>query len=299
MWIITAIMSAILLGFYDAAKKQALRKNDVFQVLLSSSVISVIFFLPVLISSAFSLDWFSGTLLHAAHGTLRDHMALVIKAVVVSASWILGYLGIKHLPITIASTLKASRPVFVILFSIILFGERLSLLQWGGVLLSLTALYLLSVSSRQEGIDFYHNKWILCMVGSVVTGVASALWDKHIVKDLSPIFIQGWCNFYIMLCMGAALLAVKAVQKEAYMKFRYDRTVLLVAVLITFSDFLYFYCLSCEGAMLSIVSMLRRASVIVTFICGAALFKERNLRAKGLELALLLVGITLLAVASL
>jgi transporter family protein len=42
--------------------------------------------------------------------------------------------------------------------------------------------------------------------------------------------------------------------------------------------------------MISIVSLVRRGSVIVSFICGALIFKERNLRAKALDLVLLLLG---------
>ena len=42
--------------------------------------------------------------------------------------------------------------------------------------------------------------------------------------------------------------------------------------------------------MISVVSLVRRSSVIISFICGAIIFKERNLRAKALDLALILLG---------
>jgi multidrug transporter EmrE-like cation transporter len=42
--------------------------------------------------------------------------------------------------------------------------------------------------------------------------------------------------------------------------------------------------------MISVVSLVRRSSVIISFICGAIIFKEKNLRAKALDLALILLG---------
>jgi transporter family protein len=42
--------------------------------------------------------------------------------------------------------------------------------------------------------------------------------------------------------------------------------------------------------MISVVSLVRRSSVIISFACGAIIFKERNLRAKALDLILILIG---------
>ena len=80
--------------------------------------------------------------------------------------------------------------------------------------------------------------------------------------------------------------------------FRWDWSLLLIAVFITISDILYFYSLSCEGSLLAVVSMLRRSSVVVTFLGGAILFKEKNLLAKGWVLLLLLAGMVLLFLGS-
>ena len=62
--------------------------------------------------------------------------------------------------------------------------------------------------------------------------------------------------------------------------------------------FLYFYALSLPGAMISIVSMVRRGSVIVSFLFGALFFHERNLKSKAIDLALVLIGIVFLYIGS-
>jgi uncharacterized membrane protein len=53
---------------------------------------------------------------------------------------------------------------------------------------------------------------------------------------------------------------------------------------------MYFYSLSLPDAMISIVSMVRRGSVIVSILFGAVFFHEKNLKAKAFDLALVLLG---------
>ena len=50
--------------------------------------------------------------------------------------------------------------------------------------------------------------------------------------------------------------------------------------------------------MISVVSMVRRGSVIVSFMFGVMLFYEKNLRAKAFDLALMLLGLLFLFIGS-
>jgi transporter family protein len=279
MWIWMALASAILLGVYDVAKKNALKYNGIYHILLVATAMSAVFVSPFLTA-----------------GTGPDHLRLIFKAILVTASWVSGMVALKLLPITTVSTFKASRPMFVVLFSIILFGERLNVLQWGGVAAVLIALWLLGVSSEREGIPFKGNKGFLALIVSVLTGVASALWDKHILQGMEPLFVQGWTNIYITLML--ALVIVFRNLSGHRETFRWDWTILLIAVFITGADMLYFFSLKADGSMLSVVSLIRRSSVIITFALGAALFKEKQIARKAGVLALLLAGVTVLMIGS-
>ncbi len=278
MWLWMSVCSAILLGVYDVVKKQSLKRNGVLYVLLGATALTALFLCPFLEA-----------------GAPKDHLALVFKAVLVTASWVSGLLGMKYLPITTVSTIKASRPVFVVAFSIILFGEKLNIWQWGGVVLVIAALYLLSVSSRKEGIKFTSNKGVACMAVSVLAGATSALYDKHILGYMEPLFVQSWTNVYITVLLAICIF-VKALKDgpEKRERFSWDWRLLVIAVLITASDMLYFFSLKDEGAMLSIISMLRRCSVVITFVLGAILFKEKRIKDKAIDLLVLLAGLTLL-----
>ncbi|MBQ3743468.1 MAG: DMT family transporter [Bacteroidales bacterium] len=298
LWLWTAVGSAILLGIYDVFKKQASTRNDVLHILLYATALSTLLLSPFIIASAFQTGWFAGTVFDVSQGTVRDHLLVLLKACIVSVSWITGLMGLKNLPITTAGTIKASRPVFVLIFSIIIFGERLNLWQWVAVIVAMFALWLLGRTSKQEGVDFVRNKWIFCMWVAVITGVISALMDKHLMGSMEPMFVQGWCNFYIALIMAAIVLFGRFAHRDYYQPYKHDWAIWLIALFITASDFLYFLSLHSSGAMLSVVSMLRRSSVIITFVFGAILFKEKRLRSKGLALLILLIAMAILVFSS-
>lgn len=64
------------------------------------------------------------------------------------------------------------------------------------------------------------------------------------------------------------------------------------------ADFIYFYSLSLTDSMISIVSMVRRGSVVVSFLFGALLFHEKNLKGKAVDLLLVLLGMVFLYIGS-
>ena len=275
-----ALASAVLLGVYDVAKKSALKRNGVYFILLLATALSALFVSPFL------------TL-----GNGSDHLRLIFKAVLVTASWVSGMIALQLLPITTVSTFKTSRPMFVVLFSILLFGERLNWQQWLGVAAVLLSLWLLSVNSEREGISFKGNKGFWALVVSIFTGVASALWDKHIMSGMQPLFVQSWTNIYITLLLALIMLLRRC--KGIAAPVRWDWTIVLIALLITGADMLYFFSLKEDGALLSVISLIRRSSVIITFALGAALFKEKRIAQKAGVLLLMLAGVTVLMVGSL
>ena len=79
---------------------------------------------------------------------------------------------------------------------------------------------------------------------------------------------------------------------------RWSWAIPLISIFVSCADLCYYNALDDAGSMIAVVSMIRRSSVIVTFVCGALLFGERNLKAKALDLALILIGMVLLAIGS-
>lgn len=190
MWLLLAFLSAALLGFYDAFKKQALKDNAVLPVLFLNTVFSSLIFFPFILISAFTPAVLSGTMFDVPVVGWDVHKFVIIKSFIVLSSWIFGYFGMKHLPLTIVGPINATRPVMVLVGAMLVFGERLNLYQWIGVMLAVLSFFMLSRSGKKEGIDFKHNKWILFIVLAAVTGAVSGLYDKYLMKQLR----LWWCS---------------------------------------------------------------------------------------------------------
>lgn len=293
MWLILAFTSATLLGLYDVAKKQAVKNNAVPTVLLLNTLFSSLLFLPVIISSECDLGWFGATIFDVEPQPLRSHLLIILKSAIVLSSWIFGYFGIKHLPLTLVGPINATRPVLVLVGAMLLFGERLNTLQWIGVLLALVSIFMLSRAGKKEGIDFTHNRWILCVAAAAILGAASGLYDRYIMQELEPLFVQSWYNIYQLTMMTIAVILIHLLQPNRT-PFHWSWAIPLISLFLSAADLAYFVALSNQEAMISVVSMIRRGSVVVSFACGAMLFKEKNLRSKAIDLVFILAGMLFL-----
>lgn len=298
MWLTLAFCSAVLLGFYDVFKKHALRGNAVLPVLLLNTLFSSLIFLPFILLSYWMPDRMAQyPELFVPQAGWEVHRYIILKSVIVLSSWICGYFGMKHLPITIVGPINATRPVLVLVGAMLLFGERLNLYQWIGVGLAAVSFMMLSRSGKKEGIDFGHNRWIFCIVLAAIIGAASGLYDKFLMKSLDPMLVQSWYNVYQLGIMGV-LLFVLWWPKRRSSPFYWHWSIPLISVFLCAADFVYFYALSQPDSMISIVSMVRRGSVIVSFMFGAMMFREKNLRSKAVDLLLVLLGMLFLYLGS-
>ena len=238
-------------------------------------------------------------MLYVPVADVRTHLLLVLKAVIVLGSWLCGYIGIKHLPITIVSPIQATRPVLVLLGALLLFGERLNGYQWAGVLMAIFSLYMLNRSGKREGINFANNRWVFFVAMAALLGAVSALYDKYLMRNLEPMLVQSWFNLYQCLLMGAIVVVMNLCSsQQRNRRFVWRWSIPLISLFLAVADFCYFSALAQEGALVAVVSMIRRGSVLVSFIFGALLLREKNLKSKALDLLLIFIGLLLLYIGS-
>ena len=300
MWLTLAFLSAALLGFYDSFKKKALQGNAVIPVLFLNTVFSSVIFLPLILLS-YNTRMLDNTIFYVASGGWEVHKYIVLKSVIVLFSWLFGYFGIKHLPLTIVGPINATRPVMTLVGALIVIGERLNVYQWIGVVLAMLSFMLLSRSSKKEGIDFKHDIWIYFIVIAALLGAVSGLYDKYLMASvdvggvgLDRMMVQGWYNIYQCFWMLIMLVIIWMPVRRRTTPFHWDWSIIFISIFLCAADFVYFYALSVPDAMISIVSMVRRGSVIVSFLFGALLFREKNIKSKALDLALVMLGMLFL-----
>lgn len=290
MWLILAICSAVGLGFYDVMKKLSVRDNNVPMVLLFNTLFGTLLMMPVIITGAaegnFGFD-----------NSVMGHSMIVLKAVIVLSSWILGYFAIKHLPLTIQGPINASRPVMVLAGALVVFGERLNLLQWAGLLTGFASLFFISRIGSREGFSFRNSRWLWMSIGATILGAMSAIYDKYLLSLYRPMEVQAWYSLYQLVIM-TVIVAILSRSRFTGGKFRWRWTIIGISIFLTAADLAYFYSLSLPGAMISVVSMIRRGSVIVSFAYGMIILKEKHIKAKLIDLGILLISLTLLVLGS-
>lgn len=291
MWVLLACVSALCLGFYDIFKKLSVKGNDVLMVLMLNTVFGSLYMMPFLVG------WISDGNFGFGN-TVTGHLQIVLKSMIVLSSWLLGYYAIKHLPLTVQGPINASRPVIVLVGALLIFGERLNWVQWIGIALGFASLFFISRIGAKEGFSLKHSKWIWMSIGATVLGAVSALYDKYLLKSYEPLEVQAWYSFYQCLIMVTVISIMRASHKERGDGFKWRWTIPCIALFLTIADVAYFYSLSMDGSMVAVVSMIRRGSVIVSFIYGVVSLHEKNIKPKLIDLGVLLLSLILLVIGS-
>lgn len=292
MWTLWILSSAVFLALYDLAKKASVRENAVLPVLLVSSAFGTAAYLAAL--------GLSGKMAAVVAASTGRAVALAgIKTLIVSTSWILTYCALRTLPITIATPIRASAPAVVLLLAVFLYGERPAPLQGAGMLLVFAGYWAFSWAGRHEGIDFLRNRAVWYALGGMCCSAVSSLWDKYVLQvQAVPVeLMQLWFQLGLV-AVYALLAALDRTLRLDGTPFRWRWSIPAVGVLLAFADWLYFHGLAIPGVPISVGSLMRRFSVVITFLLGARVFHESNLRRKGIALAAVLAGIALMALAS-
>ena len=290
-WASWVLASSVLLALYDIAKKASVGANAVLPVLLASTTFGFAAYSAGLCASGrfCALGDISGAELSLG----------LAKSVIVGTSWVFTFCALRTLPITIATPIRASAPALVLLIAVPLYGEVPSVLQGAGMAAVFAGYFAFSWAGRHEGIDFFRNRAVWCAIAGAVFSAVSSIWDKYVfqvralpVESVQLVFQAGLVAFY-----GLALVASRAL-RLGHDPFEWRWTIPLVGILLAGADWLYFKGLAHPGAPISAASLMRRFSVVLTFLLGARFFHETNLGRKGIALAAIVAGVALLCLAA-
>lgn len=298
MWALFAAISSLFLGTYDVFKKLSLDRNAVLPVLLLSTLTYALIFLPFILISIYNPELLTKTLFFVPIVPVENHYYFLLKAIIVTTSWIFAFFAIKHLPLTIVSPIRATGPIWVILGAIIIFSEHLSLIQWIGTAVTLLFFYFFSLAGKSEGYHFTTNKWILFLIAGTLLGSASGLYDKFLVHNFDRMAMQAWTSIYQVAILLPIILFVWYPKRDGNTPFQWRWSIPLIGIFLVIADFLYFYAIGYEGSLISVISALRRGGVIISFTIGAIVFQEKNVFKKGWLLLGILAGVMILLLGS-
>ena len=285
-------LSALSLGLYNVACKHAVRDNSAVDVLLWSSVAGFVSFLV-----AAAADGGAAGLAAAARATPAVRWMLAGKVALVGSSWAAGYLAMRRLPISLAAPVRATAPFWTLLGAIALYGETPGPVRALGMLLMVAGYVLLAALGSREGFSWRGREMGLVALGTLL-GAASALYDKFLLAHagLQPQTAQLHFSAGLVVLFGAVWLARRAVWPAAQRSpFAWRWSIPLVGALLILSDALYFRAVAVPGTGISLVSVFRRTSSVVSFFVGGLLFRDLDLRRKALALLFVVAGAVLAA----
>lgn len=298
MWLLLAFISAILLGSYEVFKKVSLEKNAVIPVIFVSILFSCLTLLPFLLISELSPATLKNSLFFVPRVDFHAQMLFVLKAVIVLTSWLFAYFALKHLPLSLASPIKATQPMWTVVGAVLIFGEKLNGFQVTGVGITLVSFFMFSVAGKKEGISFRTNKWFWYIVLATLTGALSGLYDKYLMKKFDAMSVQIYYTFYQAIIMGLITLFLWAPTRKKTTPFTFKWAIFWISFFLVTADFVYFYALTLPNSMISVVSTIRRSGVIVPFLYGALVLHDKNIKLKVIDLIGVLVGMFLLYLGS-
>ena len=290
LWVLPVLGSALGLGFYDLCKKHAVREN---------SVMPVLFFATLCGSAVFTAATFLfGDWRACVECSLHTWNLILLKSLLVAASWTFVYYAMRDLPISLASPIRASAPLWTFFGSMILYSEIPSFWQGVGMLSIFAGYYFFSVFGKLEGFSLRDSRGMHWIILGTLLGAGSALYDKYLlgVMHLPRGTVQFWFSVDLVWILAIAW-AVRATCFKQRHVFQWRWSIPVTGILLIAADFLYFFALSLPDTYISVVSLVRRCNCLVTFFVGVIWFKEKNIKRKAFALALILLGVFLLAIA--
>lgn len=286
-WIAWILASSVFLALYDLSKKASVRDNAVLPVLLLATLVGAAAYIAVLGAA--------GGIGKAMETSSRNLALVFVKSLIVSTSWVLTYCALRTLPITIATPIRASAPALVFVVAFFLYGEHPTLVQGLGMVFVFAGYWMFSWAGKQEGIDFLRTRAVWFAVGGMFMSALSSLWDKFILQKcaISVEPMQFWFQIGLVV-IYAFMFSAQRMLRLSHDSFEWRWSIPATGILLAAADWLYFHGLAIPDVSIAAGSLLRRFSVVITFVLGAILFRERNLKRKGIALAAILAGVVLL-----
>jgi drug/metabolite transporter (DMT)-like permease len=279
-WITASLIAAFFLGCYELFTKLAVRENAVLPVLFFSTVCNAAIWIA-LMGLASARPGLLPAGLTVAPLTAVQHGQLALKSFIVAVSWVFTYFAVKHLPMSLASPIRATGPIWILGGALLMLAERPTWLEMAGVATTIASFFGLSLAGRMEGIHFHRNKWVLLLIGGTLLGAVSALYDRFLLGRMgfSAATVQAWFSVYLAVVFLPIVIGWK-LRWWSRNEFHWRWSIVFLSLALLISDYIYFSALRDPAALISLVSSLRRASTLVAFSGGLVFFHEKNGRQK-------------------
>ena len=274
-WIIFTILYALFVAFFESAKKKAVERNSIYEVLANFSLIA--FLLTFFITKdAFKIDY--------------SYLPLIFfKASIIVIAWILGVTVLEKMQISLYSMIKISRIIFSVLLSYLFLGEKITFITLIGMSIIILGLILVNKTLNKEERKEKSIKLVILLLISCLLNSISAIIDKKILLHITSGQLQFWFLLFLTMYYWVILLMKK--EKINYKEIKKNYWIPVAAIALVVGDRFLFIANENVDSQVIIMTMLKQLSVIISIILGKIIFKEKEITKKLLYSMLIIGGI--------
>lgn len=283
MWIFLVLFYGLAKGGREICKKKALTKNRVIEVLFFYTLISFLLCLPQL-PDALGMN-------------LKQYLLVAVKSMVIFVAWVCSFKAIKTLPVSVMGILDLSRVIFATSLGVFFLGEAMGMPQIVGLALVAAGLLLLPVCGRisqKEKVEIKPAYVILALISCFLNAV-SGVMDKYLMStDMNSSQLQFWYMLFLLIYYGAYILI-----RRVHIDFRSllkNYWVYILSVLFVLADKALFIANKDPSSRVTVMTLIKQSSVLVTILGGKFIFKEKNIAFKLICAAIIIVGIVIATV---
>jgi len=277
LWILYVFIYGILKGSREGMKKAALKKSSSTEILFFYTLIGLLFALPFS-GSAFSLPPIM-------------IFYIFIKAAVVCTAWLFAYAALKTMSVSLYGIMDLSRMVFSTLFGVFWLGESLTVPKIAGMILVVLGLFLANLKKDNgtgKGVTFVV---LLSAILNCFFNAISGTMDKVLMQYMNSEQLQFWFMLFMTIIYGAILIVRK--EKVHISTLKANFWIPLMSLSLIVGDRLLFEANANPGSEVTIMTVIKQSSVLVTVLTGWLVFHEKHILYKLFCTAIVLSGIVI------
>lgn len=275
IWIIFVIIYGILKGSREPVKKTILKDCSVLSTLFVYTAIGFLMSVPTAKEITNVPPYIFGLIL--------------LKSFSIVVAWIAGFVAIKKVPVSIYGITDTSRVIFSTLMGVVFLGEHLTEKSVIGLILVVIGLYI--ANAKKDKNSEYKMKYIWILILSCGLNGISGTLDKYIMS--TGTITSSALQFWFMLTLSIMYLLYSFIKREKLeiKKCLKNPWIYVLSFSLILGDRLLFIANSDPNSKVTVMTLIKQSSAVVTIILGRVIYKEKNIIKKLICAGIIITGI--------
>ncbi len=274
LWILFIVLYGLIKGGREGMKKAALKKSSTNEILFFYTLIGFLLIIP------FSKTAFSLPPLYIFYAFL--------KAAVCCAAWAFSLIALRRMSVSLYGIMDMSRMLFATMLGVFVLGEQVTIAKAAGVLLVVLGLFLVNLKKSADNKGITLPILIVALLSCFFNAV-SGIMDKVLMQSMDAGQLQFWFMLFMTLIYGAIILLKK--EKISLKSVKTNYWIPLMSLSLVFGDRLLFIANGSPLSEVTLMTVIKQSSVIVTVLVGWLCFHEKHILYKLMCTLLVLAGI--------